>query len=196
LRDFHQKLIHDGHATLEELLEMYKQNWQPLGYADEKHRQLRFDSGIKLLTDYYNKNADRPITHMALEKSFNIKIDGVKFFGRIDRIDSLDGNSVEIIDYKTGTPKNQKEVDNDSQVTIYAIAAKEALGYDPKLLSLYFVETGEKLTTTRTPEQLNDMKTEVHEVLEKMRKGEYAATPGMQCNWCDFKDICPFAYKG
>lgn len=194
LKDYHTKLTFGTQMTLEELLESFEKNWQPLGYTEEAHRKARYEAGIKLLEQYYAENKNRTFSHLALEKPFNIRLDGVKFFGRIDRIDDLGNNEVEIVDYKTGNEngkKGQKEVDNDSQVTLYAIAAKEALGYEPKLLSLYFVETGQKFTTTRTPEQLEKKKKEVKEVIDKMRSGNFEPTPGMHCDWCDYNKICP-----
>jgi DNA helicase-2/ATP-dependent DNA helicase PcrA len=134
--------------------------------------------------------------HKEIEKPFNIRIDGIRFYGRIDRIDELENGKVEIIDYKTGASREQKEVDKDSQVAFYAIAAKEALGLNVDKLSLYFVESGEKVTTTRTEAELEEKKKEVKEVINRIKSGDFNPTPGMQCNWCDYKEICPFAYKG
>jgi DNA helicase II / ATP-dependent DNA helicase PcrA len=196
LRDYYYKLTFEKQATLEDLLKIYEKDWQPFGYLDEQHREFQFEQGKKLLTRYFEKNKDDKTKHLAFEKTFTLKIDGIRFNGRIDRIDELPDGSVEIIDYKTGTPKSQKDVDKDLQVSLYAIAAKEALGYDPKLLSLYFLEPCEKVSTTRTQEQLEERKKEVLEVVKKIRKGEFEANPGMHCNWCSFKDICPLAFKG
>jgi len=194
LRDFHSQKMFDKEVSYEDLIKMYEKNWQPLGYEDEKHRQERFESGKELLKDYYEKHKDdkKPL---GLEKSFNIRIDGIKFYGRIDRIDSLD-DGVEIIDYKTGKTKTQKEVDKDDQVAYYALGVKEALKMNPKKLSYYFVESGEKISTTRAQEQLDEKKKEVHEVVENMKSGNFKADPGMQCRWCDYSEICPFAFKG
>jgi DNA helicase II / ATP-dependent DNA helicase PcrA len=199
LRDFHQKLMFDHKADVTDLLKMYEKNWQPLGYLDEEHRKTRFEDGKKLLERYYEKTKDQHPQYVELEKSFNIKIDGIRFYGRIDRIDHIDGEgekSVEIIDYKTGQPKSQKDVDNDMQVAIYAIGAKEGLGYEPKLLSLHYLEADQKMTTTRTPEQLEKTKEKLKETVGKIKSGNFDPNPGMLCNWCDFRNICPFAYKG
>lgn len=195
LKDFHSRLIQQD-VSLEELYEMYDKNWEPIGYLSEEHRQERYESGKKLLARYYDDNKDIKTKPVAFEKSFNIWIDGTKFFGYIDRIDKLPEGGVEIIDYKTGNPRDQKAVDKDAQVTFYAIAAKEALGQDPKKLSLYFLESGEKISTTRTEKQLEEKKEEVGGAVKKIKGGDFEANPGMHCNWCSYKDICPFANKG
>jgi len=194
LRDFHSRQMFDE-VSLDDLLTMYKNNWQPLGYMDEGHRNHRFEDGKKLLEKYYEKHKDEEKKPLELEKSFNLKIGGIRFYGRIDRIDKIDGG-VEIIDYKTGSTKTQKDVDKDDQVAFYAIAAKEALGMEPKKLTYYFLESGEKISTTRTDKQLENKKAEAGQIVDGIKKGEFEAKPGMQCSWCDYKEVCPFAYKG
>lgn len=194
LRDFHTALMF-GKVALNELFDMYEKNWQPAGYLDEKHRSLRFESGKKLLEDYWRVHKDVSVKPAALEKSFTVKIDGIKLYGKIDRIDPLSGGKVEIIDYKTGTPMDQEEVDKDDQVTYYAIGAKEGLGLDPGKLTYFFLEGGVRISTERTAKQVGEKKKEVVEIVGKIREGKFAATPGVHCGWCDFKNICPFAQK-
>lgn len=195
LRDFHYNKMFNKKVGLGELYSIYEKNWQPIGYLSEEHRKLRFESGKILLEEYFKKHSEEKVKHLGLEKTFNLSFAGAKFTGKIDRIDELPGGGVEIVDYKTGNSKDQKAVDNDDQVTIYAIAAKRALGLDPKLLSLYFVEAGRKISTSRTGEQLKKTEEEVAEVVAEMKKGKFKATPGIHCAYCDYKNICPFAYK-
>ncbi len=195
LKEFHTQLSSGKNVTLNELLELYDKFWDPIGYISEEHKKERYQSGINILTKYYEKAMKEKTKPKALEQSFNIRIDGMRMYGRIDRIDPLPEGGVEIIDYKTGSPKDQKEVDSDDQVAVYAIAAKEALKLDPKKLSLYFVETDQKISTSRTEKQLEDKKKEIAEEIRKIRSGDFHATPGMHCNYCDYKHICPHAYK-
>ncbi|MFA6981518.1 MAG: UvrD-helicase domain-containing protein [Patescibacteria group bacterium] len=193
LRDFHSKLMF-GEVSLDDLYKIYEKNWQPLGYMGEDHRKHTFDEGKRILKDYYERLDPKEKT-LGLEKSFNIKIDGIKFFGRIDRIVELDGG-VEIIDYKTGEEKDQKEVDKDDQMDFYAMAAREAFGLEPKKLTFYFLEKSKKISTTRDQAQLAEKKEEVIKTVGEIKKGAFDPKPGMMCTWCDYKEICPFAWRG
>ena len=158
-------------------------------------------SGTKLTNfriannQYYKDNKEWKAKPVAIEKGFNVLIGGTKFFGRIDRIDELKDGSVEIVDYKTGQSKDQKYVDKDDQVTFYAIGVKEALGYEPKKMTLHFVGTGEKVTTTRTDAQLEQAKKEVSKIVKEMKSKDFVASSGKHCDWCAYRNICPFAFK-
>jgi len=195
LKEFHTQKMFGKDVTLDQLLKIYEKNWIPLGYLDEKHRQLRFESGKKLLEEYYHKNTSLKEKHLGIEKPFNIMIDGTKLIGKIDRIDEHPNGEVEIVDYKTGNPKEQNEADKDAQMTIYAMAAKEALNLNPKKMTLYYVETGEKVSTTRTNRQIEAEKEKIKGVVKGIKKGDFEPTPGKHCSWCDYKEICPFAQK-
>ncbi len=199
LRDFHTKLALGEKVSVDQLLEMYERNWDPSGYLSEEHKLERFADGKKVLKRYYKDNIDKKLKHKALEKNFYLFIDGTKFFGKIDRIDVLPGkkgDGVEIIDYKTGKAKTQKEVDNDKQLTLYAMGTKEALHLNPAKLSLYFVDAGEKLSTTRTDAQLKEERENVAEVIKKIKSGSFEPKPGRLCEWCNYKEICPYVWKG
>jgi len=195
LKRFHTQQMFGKEVSLKKLLEIYEENWIPVGYLDEKHKKLRFESGKKLLENYYDENKDLKVKYVALEKSFNLKIDGIKMYGRIDRIDKHPNGDIEIIDYKTGSLKTQKDVDKDAQMTIYALACKEALNLDPKILSFYYVEAGEKVSTERTEKHFKGIKGKIKDVIKNIKEGKFEPTPGMHCKWCDFNQVCPFAQK-
>ena len=82
---------------------------------------------------------------MFLEKSFNVKIGGHTLKGSIDRIDRLNGNEIEIIDYKTGSAKEKVEADQKRQLILYKIVAEEVFGLKATKLSFYYLEGGNKV---------------------------------------------------
>jgi len=60
--------------------------------------------GYEELNEFYERNKGSLRAPLALEETFSFDIGGHVVVGRIDRIDALDGDKVEVIDYKTGRP--------------------------------------------------------------------------------------------
>jgi len=195
LKIFHTKKMFGKETSLEDLMDIYEKEWVPLGYDDEEHRKKQFESGKKILERCYQTNKDIDVQHIGIEKEFILDIDGIKLKGKIDRIDKLPDGSVEIIDYKTGNSKTQKEVDNDVQMTIYKMAAEEALNIEPTFLSFYYLEAGEKLSTNRTQKQIEAQKKIIKEVVKDIKEKNFKPNSGQSCRFCPYRGLCPFSEK-
>lgn len=194
LRDFHMQLMMGEKPDLNDLYAMYEKNWINSGYLDKSHVKLRFEHGQEILQRYFADCQGKEFKHFALEKSFKLFLGDTKFTGKIDRIDMVDGG-VEIIDYKTGAPRD-KYGDFDDQLNMYAYAAEVAFKLHPVRLTYYFLDSGEKKTFQANPSTYDSTKAKVLQTSAEIKKGEFVANPGMHCNWCDFRDICPYAYRG
>lgn len=196
LRHFHTFELKGQKPTLKDLLYLYKQYFREAGYDSQDHKQKRFSSGKKALKKYYKVYRQKLGQPIQLEKSFRITISGIPLVGKIDRIDKV-GDSYEIVDYKTGSSKDKKQVDKDEQLSIYALGAKHALSLPIKTLSLYFLETNEKVSTTRSETELKATFTRLKERINQMQTSKFSAKPGypFPCSYCDYKSICPFAAK-
>ena len=59
-------------------------------------------------------------------------------------------------------------------------------------LTLYFTEIDQAMSTTRTPEQLDEFRLTVLEKARRIRSGDFAATPDQwRCGRCEYRLICP-----
>lgn len=194
LRDFHREDLFKSHTDVNRLLELYQHHWLPEGYESKEHQQERFKEGEEMLKEYFEKQKELLNDPVQLEKKFTLRIGTTTLIGSIDRVDKLPDGGFEIVDYKTGKVKEQKYVDKDAQLSIYALGAKEALGIEPQSLALYFVETNEKVSTTRSPEQLSKKRGEIAEQIEEIKTSRFEPKTSMLCKWCPYKTLCP-AYK-
>lgn len=197
LRDFHKADLFSKTRNIDELLYLYKSHFAELssGYTSIEHRKESFKHGLELLEKYFKIHRTLFGKPVFLEQRFKIKVGGISLIGAIDRIDQYEDKTYEVIDYKTGENLGKKEkVDHDEQLTIYALAANEALGINPKNYTLYFLEKGLKATTQRETAQIQKQKEEVENIIEEIKKGNFPAKVGMWCQWCEFNKICP-AYK-
>lgn len=194
LRDFHREDLFKSHTDLNRLLELYQNHWLPEGYESKEHQQRRFENGRKILKNYFEKHKGLLGQPTQLEKKFTLKVGPTTLVGSIDRVDKLPDDGYEIVDYKTGKVKEQKYVDEDAQLSIYALAAKEALGITPQSLALYFVEENKKVSTTRSKDQLSEKRKRIEEQIEGIKKSRFEPKVSMLCRWCSYQTLCP-AYK-
>ena len=63
----------------------------------------------------------------------------------MDRIDELPDGSYELIDYKTGRPKDPAQLGEDVQLSLYALGAREDWGLAAPSLAYYYVLDDQKV---------------------------------------------------
>lgn len=195
LKEYHQQKVFRK-VSLNELLDMYKKNWQPYGFEDRENQIEYYKNGVEILTKYYEKYNEIEVKSKVIEKNFKFKLGDIDVTGKIDRIDLLPDGKYEIIDYKTGQVKKDKEVREDNQLTMYKLAASEVFGYDVEKLTYFFVEDDVKISTERNEKDIENLKSEVIDVTKKIQSNNFTATPSREsCNFCDFKEICPSAFR-
>ena len=176
---------------MELLRELYDKNWLPAGYESIEHEQARREAGWKLLEEFYEANKDPWIKPAFLERNFHLKIGEYSFTGRIDRIDKLEDGTYEVIDYKTGRMRSGMKLEKDLQLSLYALACRDVYKIRASRLSLYFLESNEKISTTRTNAELDGLKNDVESLAAAIAQSDFMPTPGYHCNYCDFKLIGP-----
>jgi DNA helicase-2/ATP-dependent DNA helicase PcrA len=197
LRNFYQNWQTGNKIRISDVGKIINDVWINDGYSSKIHEQKSLEKAVRIVTDYLKENFDKTNLPLALEYPFNFYLDKVKIAGRIDRIDKIDGNKIEIIDYKTGdNVPTQKKLEEDLQLTFYALAANEVkdetLGKEPEniLLSLYYLEKDLKLTTIRTKEQLKEAKELILEKIKEIENSDFQCSGSMLCKNCEYKILC------
>ncbi len=220
LQFFHSK--EPVSPTLDELLNFLKEIWpaspdasqggdSPFQNQDED--MIYFGEAIKILKNYYNYFArlrEKPIT-LNTETRFEVLLEHPKnknqkalLRGFIDRVDKTNppageaGQGIEVVDYKTAKKlPSQQEVDNNLQLSLYALGVTERWpqfakqGLENIKLTFHFLKHQETMSTRRTEEQLDSVKEYVWERLEAIDKSDFPPIPSALCDWCGYKRICP-----
>ena len=182
---------------LQDMLKIYERNWIDEWYESKTQKQEYFEKGKKIIKEIFKNFEKNPPNILkindqpALELPFNLKIGDNTLYGVIDRIDQ-DKDGTTIIDYKTGQSKSKLDFESKSQLLIYQIAGKEVLHLNPKKLSYYFLEDGKIASFLGTDNDISEQKEKMLIEIEKIKNSEFDPTPGWQCQYCDFKDICDY----
>ena len=168
-----------------------------------KTREHLLQKGEKMLNEYFKHFIQTPTENIyASEKTIIADFEGVKFKGKIDRIDIKDGKFI-IYDYKTGVPKKEEEIAFDTKYENY---------YMQMGLYKYFLELSDEKKRTvertdfiflenyKTPCSIKYDKNATDEVIEKYKNAingikEHNFNPkpsDRACEYCPYKgDICP-----
>ncbi len=179
------------------LSELYEKNWLDEWYENKRQKEDYYKLGKRIIKDFYDEFKKNPPNilkvnnDLALELPFNLKIGSYNLYGVIDRIDDL-SDGVKIVDYKTGKPKKKLEADDRAQLLIYQIAAEEVLRIKPKELAYYYLEDGSQASFLGSEKDKQDRKEKIIKEIEEIKSSNFEPTPGWQCEFCDFKNICDF----
>ena len=182
------------------LVKIYEQNWIDQWYEDKNQKQEYYKLGKKILKDFYNQFVKNPPeilrinNQIALELPFKLKLEDYILIGRIDRIDKLN-KGIKIIDYKTGKFKEKLSPEEKQQLLIYQIAAEEVFGLKISELGYYYLKEGKITSFLGNDKEKKTQKEKILSEIKKIKKSDFAPTPGWQCKFCDFKDICEYAKR-
>lgn len=157
-----------------------------------------FNKGIRFILEYYMKHKPFNENTLGIEKRIMISLDSegkYKLQGYIDRlVYNLETGEYEVHDYKTSNslPRPEK-FENDRQLALYSIAVKEMFGHENEVkLVWHYLAYNRKIVSTRTNEQLENLKKETRELIDRIESAEnFPTSKSALCSWCEYKPICP-----
>jgi DNA helicase-2/ATP-dependent DNA helicase PcrA len=181
-----------------DLERLFQAEWPAGKFGDQTTEETYSRRVGTLLDNFWEGELEGIGEALHEELSFSLTIepdDGSAPFtinGQIDRVDRLPTGGIEIVDYKTGRVESQTGVDKSLQLSVYALAARDALELGtPERVTLYFTEAATRRSTTRTDEELNAARDDLVARAARIRSGDFVATPGKPCWTCDYASMCP-----
>jgi ATP-dependent DNA helicase UvrD/PcrA len=176
----------------EEIERLFASEWSAVGYEDDYQEAEYKKDGIEQLRALHQALLESIPEIRELEKRFALPVENnVVLTGRIDQINSLGRNDVEIVDYKTGKAKKDTEARKDLQLSIYAIAAKEIFELNPARLVFHYLQGNSRQETTRSAKQLDEALEIVQEVAADIRARSFKPRESFACRSCAYRPICP-----
>jgi len=185
-------------VSFDDLKKIFEQCWIDEWFASKADQEKYQKKGREAIKLFYEQNKDLVLSTLVLEKGFNMKIKKGQYTlkGFIDRIDLLSDKTTELIDYKTGTPKEKLSLDEKKQLLIYQLACASlpqiTEGHKISKLTFYYLDNNSQFSFLGNEKELAKVEDEFIKTIDEIRTNHFEATPGFVCKNCDFKDICEF----
>ncbi|MBU1683654.1 ATP-dependent helicase [Patescibacteria group bacterium] len=177
--------------SVKRLLDIYEDKWIPYGFESKEHHDSLKKRGKDILEKFHTHFKDEVSKIEFLEKGFKLKVGKYTISGRIDRADKLEDGTLEVIDYKSGKSKTQKQVDGDQQLMIYAMAANECFAQPASKLTLYFLDEDLRVSTEPDSGKLEKMKEKIIDTADRINASNFEPTPSkFICGFCPYRKIC------
>ncbi|HEY6145120.1 MAG TPA: PD-(D/E)XK nuclease family protein, partial [Solirubrobacterales bacterium] len=194
LERFHKEPPENPEEGLGMLNRLFESGWRRTGFGSTDDELQFRDRAREALRLYWERERDSEGEPVWLEKKFDFKVGDHHVRGRVDRVDRLPDGDYELIDYKTGERKSEADLDDDLQLALYRLAAREAWGIEASTGSYYYVLDADKVPAPTRPDDAERVERTVLQVGEGILSQDFEPRPSPSvCSWCDYRLICPAA---
>jgi DNA helicase-2/ATP-dependent DNA helicase PcrA len=194
LERFHKEPPDHAEDGLRVLNGLFESGWRRTGFGSTDDELQFRDRAREALRLYWERERESEGEPVWLEKKFDFKVGDHHVRGRVDRVDRLPDGDYELIDYKTGERKSEEDLEDDLQLALYRMAAREAWGIEASTGSYYYVLDAEKVPAPTRPDDAERVERTVLQVGEGILGQDFEPRPSPSvCSWCDYRLICPAA---
>ena len=198
----HQVLerFHGGdEETLTRINELLDAGWRRAGFGDSDAERKLLDVGRAALARYHARLHEQDSEPVWFERSFSFRLGPHHLRGRVDRVDRVAGGDAaeyELIDYKTSRPKTAEQLQDDVQLSLYAIAAREDWKLPSSRAAYYYVLDDVKVPVPCGERDEASVTETVMAVGAGILAQEFEPTPShAACSICDYRIVCPAAER-
>lgn len=166
-------------------------DWQAQGFETREQAVSFFRLGETMLEGYWERHQGESARPILIEQTVGEVIEGVRFFGRIDRIDQKDDGTLEIIDYKTGRQAEQEGVADSIQLGLYSVLVARKFRPPRVIVSHYYLQSQTKMS--KEPDEPEER--QLGHLLSIAGSIEGAVAfpprPNRFCRNCEYSLACP-----
>ncbi|MCY4112464.1 MAG: PD-(D/E)XK nuclease family protein [Chloroflexi bacterium] len=168
--------------------------WAEAPRLDRDRFPEMWRDGQALLDGYWSANHANLGQPVLLESRFRFRPDadaGYSIEGVIDRVDETPSGTA-IIDYKSGRRPERLPDRLRAQLHTYALGVEQVHERRVERLDAYFLADNAGISITPDPDYSDALLDRYANTADRVEAASFTATPGPHCDWCDFRDRCPF----
>lgn len=193
LKLIHEKYLNGEKLNNKDVEKIYNQNFfmRPTvpPYVIKKQQIM----GLESIINYYKKYSQTFNSILYTEKDFQFIIGNDRITGRFDLIKNNYPEDIEIVDFKTGSPKEYLR--SEFQMQVYALAAESVLSKKVNKCTLHYIESDVLKNIDVSKEVLKVTYNYTTKAIVGIKGKEFTATPGNQCSRCEYSKVCEFRMK-
>jgi RecB family exonuclease len=183
-------------GTRGELLDLLDAAWRRAGMGEGAQERELLAKARASLRRYHERLREERAQPLWFERSFAFGLGPHHVRGRVDRVDLRPDGVYELIDYKTGYPKTAAELSEDIQLSLYAIAAREAWDLGETSQAYYYVLDDRKVPVPRQAGDAEWVRDAVLAAGAGILAQSFEPTPAPAvCARCDYRIVCPVAER-
>jgi len=197
IADF-ERLAGDEKHTLRVLEDLFRYHWQMedrTGFKSKEDEAQWGRKGLNMLRHYFESVVGSTERPWLCEARISARFPNFRLVGRVDQIYRMSDGRMKLVELKSGDyVVDQEEVDDDLQLTMYALAITHQFGIAPEDLEieLWHLAARQKFATSRSREQLEVATLKINELVEAIqRETAFKPIANRFCRWCDYANICP-----
>jgi len=187
-------------GSFEQMLDLFDAGWRRSGFGESEYERELRGKALAALTRYHERLGEQSSEPVWFERAFSFRLGPHHLRGRVDRVDRVvvDGekHEHELIDYKTSRPKTAEQLKDDIQLSLYALAAREAWQLESSRQAYYYVLDDLRVPVPHSDRDEEAVRDIVLEVGEGILAQDFAPTPSRAaCGICDYRIVCPAAER-
>lgn len=185
-----------GGSTLRQLLGLFEESWRRAGFGEETQERALHEKATSALHRYHERLGQQRAEPVWFERMFAFRLGRHQVRGRVDRVDRLPDGGYELIDYKTGRPKSEQQLQHDVQLSLYAVAARESWQLEASRAAYHYLLDDVKVPLQSSDEDADRVRVLAMEVAEAILRERFEPTPSQEaCGMCDYRVVCPVAER-
>jgi len=183
------------------LLEIIDKVFKELEFEFEYLRKVAHLKAVSDFKKYFDNYLPCYALNILTEKEFRFEFNGERFIGRIDQLNILDDDTVELIDFKSGSNKMSGSfLENEIQLRLYRFAVDLSSEMEfiknKKYLLKYVFLGDERNQIYKLPDGFYDFENFaifLKSITESIKKENFEPEPlsSYSCIDCDFRIVCP-----